>query len=125
MSDLQKRLNEIGGFATLRKTRTFDAELSKKVQSDHISRKLQGTSNIARKLQKYDKLSWQDFLMSIRDTRVPISLTNPTRGDLIIYLTGDIALSSLDVKTLKDTQKVKTFNRNFVLREILPPSPLL
>ena len=124
MSDLQKRLNEIGGFATLRKTRTFDAELSKKVQSDHISRKLQGTSNIARKLQKYDKLSWQEFLMSIRDTRVPLSISHSTGGDLIIYLTGDIALSSLDVKTLKDTQKVKTFNRNFVLREILPLSQL-
>ena len=109
MSDLQKRLNEIGEFATLRKSKTMDAELSRKVQSDHISRKLQGTSKIARKLQKYDNLSWQEFLLSVRNTRVPLSLTNPTRGDLIIYLTGDIALSSLDVKTLKEAQKVFTF----------------
>ena len=62
MSDLQKRLNEIGGFATLRKTKTMDAELSRKVQSDHISRKLQGTSKIARKLQKYDNLSYSSYL---------------------------------------------------------------
>ena len=106
MSELQKKLNNMGGFATLRKTKTIDAELSRKVQSDHISRKLQGTSKISRTLQKYDKLSWPEFLAAIRDTRVPLSLSELPRGDITIFLTGDIALSSLDIKSLREVEKV-------------------
>ena len=105
MTELQMKLTDIGGFATLRKTKTIDRELTRKVQSDHISRKLQWTSTITQELQKYDKLSWQEFLGAIRDTRVPL-LTNLPREELIICLTGDIALSSLDVKSLKEMEKV-------------------
>lgn len=104
MTELQKRLNDIGGFATLRKTKTIDKELTRKVQSNHLSSKIQGTSRISLKLQKYDKLSWQEFLVAIRDTRVP--LPNLPRENLIIYLTGDVALSSLDVKSLRGEEKV-------------------
>ena len=104
MTELQNKLTDIGGFATLRTTKTIDRELTRKVQSDHISRKLQWTSTMTQELQKYDKLSWQEFLGTIRDTRVP--LTNLPREELIIYLTGDIALSSLDVKSLKEMEKV-------------------
>ena len=115
MSELQKKLNNMGGFATLRKTKTIDAELSRKVQSDHISRKLQGTSKISRTLQKYDKLTWPAFLAAIRNTRVPLSLSDLPRGDLTIFLTGDIALSSLDIKSLREVEKVDIFRRNFAL----------
>ena len=115
MSELQKKLNNMGGFATLRKTKTIDAELSRKVHSDHISRKLQGTSKISRTLQKYDKLSWPEFLAAIRNTKVPLSLLELPQGDLTIFLTGDIALSSLDIKSLREVEKVNTFQRNFVL----------
>ena len=104
MTELQNKLTDIGGFATLRKTKTIDQELTRKVQSDHISTKLQGMSTMTQELQKFDKLSWQEFLVAIRNTRVP--LTNLPREDLIIYLTGDIALSSLDVKSLKEVEKV-------------------
>ena len=109
MSELQKKLNNMGGFATLRKTKTIDAELSRKVQSDHISRKLQGTSKISRTLQKYDKLSWPEFLAAIRDTRVPLSLADLPQGNITIFLTGDIVLSSLDIKSLREVEKVKTY----------------
>ena len=112
MTELQKKLTDIGGFATLRKTKTIDRELTRKVQSDHISRKLQGMSTMTQELQKYDKLSWPEFLVAIRNTRVP--LTNLPREELIIYLTGDIALSSLDVKSLKEVEKVN----NMVHRNI-------
>ena len=112
MTELQKKLTDIGGFATLRKTKTIDRELTRKVQSDHISRKLQGMSTMTQELQKYDKLSWPEFLVAIRNTRVP--LTHLPREELIIYLTGDIALSSLDVKSLKEVEKVN----NMVHRNI-------
>ena len=112
MTELQKKLTDIGGFATLRKTKTIDRELTRKVQSDHISRKLQGMSTMTQELQQYDKLSWPEFLVAIRNTRVP--LTNLPREELIIYLTGDIALSSLDVKSLKEVEKVN----NMVHRNI-------
>ena len=112
MSEIQKRLTDMGGFATLRKNKTMDGELSRKVESHHISKKLQGTSKISLKLRKYDNLSWQEFLAASRDTRVPLT-SIPPRENLTIYLTGDTALSSLDVKTLKEVEKVKYFHRYF------------
>ena len=116
MSEIQKRLTDMGGFATLRKNKTMDGELSRKVESHHISKKLQGTSKISLKLRKYDNLSWQEFLAASRDTRVPLT-SIPPRENLTIYLTGDTALSSLDVKTLKEVEKVKYFHI-LVIRDI-------
>ena len=99
----------------MRKNKTMDGELSRKVESHHISKKLQGTSKISLKLRKYDNLSWQEFLAASRDTRVPLT-SIPPRENLTIYLTGDTALSSLDVKTLKEVEKVKDFHI-LVIRE--------
>ena len=76
MTELQKKLTDIGGFATLRKTKTIDRELTRKVQSDHISRKLQGMSTMTQELQKYDKLSKQSATPSIKLFRMQLKKIN-------------------------------------------------
>jgi len=100
MKDLQSKLN---GMGTLRKSKTIDESLTRKLNSCHISRKYQATNKISLLLQEIDKLSWPQFLSSIRASRLLIPMLNSE--NICVHITGDITLSSLELKYIRSGDK--------------------
>ena len=109
MKDLQSKLN---GMGTLKKSKTNDGTLTRKLNSCHISKKFQSTSKISQQLQHIDKLSWPDFLSSVRSSRLLIPKLNSEK--VCVYITGDITLSSVELKLIRSRDKVRfLFHFNF------------